>query len=114
MEAEIVIRIPITAEAYEAIATTLPLGSVGYEAKVAASGERSIWVERSALDRLELVVRLALLDTDVRGLKEFHAEVRAARDAWHAQAEGVTIAPERRSWWRRIAGFGISASQSGK
>jgi hypothetical protein len=44
-----------------AIARTLPCGTVPYEAKVAARGERSIGVERSALDGLELVVRLALL-----------------------------------------------------
>ena len=114
MEAEIVIRIPITAEAYEAIAATLPLGTVAYEAKVAAGGERSIWVERSALDSLELVVRFALLDNRCWGLKEFHAEVRAARDASRAQAEQATPAPKRRPWWRRVAGFGISASHSGK
>jgi hypothetical protein len=106
------IRIPITAEAYDAVAKTLPLGTVPYEAKVAANGERSIWVERSALDSLELVVRLALLDAEVRGLREFHDEVRAARDAWHAQAEQVTVAPDRRLWWRRVAGFGINATQS--
>ena len=99
-----VIRIAITAEAFDAVAATLPLGTVAYGAEIAASGERSIWVERSALDRLELVVRLALLDAEVRGLKELHAEVRAARDAWHAQAEQVTLAPQRRPWWRRLVG----------
>ena len=52
------IRIAITAEAFDAVAATLPLGTVAYGAEIAASGERSIWVERSALDRLELVVRL--------------------------------------------------------
>jgi hypothetical protein len=106
------IRVAITAEAFDAVAKTLPLGTVAYEAKVTASGECSIWVERSALDSLELAVRLALLDGgEVRGLREFHAEVRAARDAWHAQGERATLAAER-PWWRRIAGFGINASQS--
>jgi hypothetical protein len=112
VEAETVIRIAVTAEAYEAIAKTLPLGTVAYDAKVAAGGEPSIWVERSALDSLELVVRLALLDAEVSGLREFHAEVRAARDASHAQAERVTLAPESRPWWRRLAGFGIDAYSS--
>ena len=102
------IRIAVTAEAFDAVAATLPLGTVAYGAEIAASGERSIWVERSALDRLELVVRLALLDAEVRGLKELHAEVRAARDAWHALVERVTLAPERRPWWRRLAGFGLT------
>ena len=108
------IRVPITAEAYDAVAKTLPLGTVPYEAKVAANGERSIWVERSALDSLELAVRVALLDNRCWGLKEFHAEVRAARDASRAQAEQATLTAERRPWWRRIAGFGINASQSVK
>ena len=105
------IRIPITAEAYDAVAKTLPLGTVPYETKVAASGERSIWVERSALDSLELVVRLALLDNRCWGLKEFHAEVRAARDASRAQSEQATLTAQRRPWWRRVAGFGVNASQ---
>jgi hypothetical protein len=43
-----------------------------------------------------------------------HAEVRAARDASRAQAEQLMVAADRRPWWRRLAGFGISASQSGK
>ncbi|MGO8919648.1 MAG: hypothetical protein ACLQJR_27430 [Stellaceae bacterium] len=36
------IRIAITPTAYEAIAATLPLGSVGYEPKLNAKGERLI------------------------------------------------------------------------
>jgi len=108
------IRIAITAEAYDAVAKMLPLGAVAYDAKVSASGEPSVWVERNALDSLELVVRLALLDSEVGGLKEFHAEVRAARDAWHARAEQVTLAPGRRPWWRRVAGFGVNACSKGQ
>jgi hypothetical protein len=55
------IRIAITAEAF-AVAATLPLGTIAYGAEVFARGERSVWVERSALDSVDLVVRLALLD----------------------------------------------------
>jgi hypothetical protein len=47
------IRIAITEAAYEAIARTLPLGSVGYEAKRTEQGEVLIWLERRALDRLD-------------------------------------------------------------
>jgi hypothetical protein len=47
------IRIAITAEAFDAIATTLPFGTVSYEAKVTADGGRFIWLERRALDRLD-------------------------------------------------------------
>jgi hypothetical protein len=38
--------------AFEAIAKTLPLGSVGYENNVNEKGERLIWLEPSVLDRL--------------------------------------------------------------
>jgi hypothetical protein len=46
------IRIAITATAYDAIAASLPLGSVGYENATTARGERLIWLERSVIDRL--------------------------------------------------------------
>jgi hypothetical protein len=47
------IRISITEAAYEAIAATLPFGSVGYEAKRSDQGDYFIWLERHALDRLD-------------------------------------------------------------
>ena len=40
------IRISITAAAFEAIAATLPFGSVGFEQEPDAKGERIIWLER--------------------------------------------------------------------
>jgi hypothetical protein len=46
------IKIAITEAAFEAIAKTLPLGSVGYENKTNDRGERLIWLERSVVDRL--------------------------------------------------------------
>jgi hypothetical protein len=46
------VRIAITQAAFDAIAKTLPLGSVGYENKVNEKGERLIWLERSVVDRL--------------------------------------------------------------
>jgi len=46
------IRIAITADAFEAIAAMLPLGSVGYEAQLDAQGRRLIWLERAIVDRL--------------------------------------------------------------
>ena len=39
-------RISITGAAFEAIAATLPLGSVRYEREPDAKGERLIWIER--------------------------------------------------------------------
>ena len=46
------IRIAITAEAFDAIASTLPLGSVGYENEVNERRERLIWLEPKVVDRL--------------------------------------------------------------
>jgi hypothetical protein len=46
------VRIAITQAAFDAIAKTLPLGSVGYENKVNEKGERLIWLEPSVVDRL--------------------------------------------------------------
>jgi hypothetical protein len=42
----------ITQVAFEAIARTLPLGSVGYENEVNERGERLIWLDRAVVDRL--------------------------------------------------------------
>jgi hypothetical protein len=39
------VRIAISQAAFEAIAKTLPLGSVAYENKVNEKGERLIWLE---------------------------------------------------------------------
>jgi hypothetical protein len=47
-----VIRIAITIEAFEAIAKTLPLGSVGYEVEANERGERAVWLEDTMADRL--------------------------------------------------------------
>ena len=46
------IRISITASAFEAIAATLPLGSVSFEGKPGANGERQIWLEPAVVNRL--------------------------------------------------------------
>jgi hypothetical protein len=50
--ANVMIKIAITVEAFEAIAATLPLGSVGYENATNERGERLIWLEPSMVDRL--------------------------------------------------------------
>jgi hypothetical protein len=46
------IRIAITRAAFDAIATTLALGSVAYEAEANERGERLIWLEDAMADRL--------------------------------------------------------------
>jgi hypothetical protein len=48
-----VIRIAISQAAFDAIAATLPLGSVGYENGVNEHGERLIWLEPNVVDRLK-------------------------------------------------------------
>ena len=46
------IRIAISAEAFEAIARTLPLGSMGFEAEANERGEKLVWLEDAMADRL--------------------------------------------------------------
>jgi len=49
------IRIAISAEAFEAIARTLPLGSIGFEAEANARGEKLVWLEDAMADRLAVM-----------------------------------------------------------
>jgi hypothetical protein len=44
--------IAITQAAFDAIARTLKLGSVGYEKKTNERGEKLIWLEAAVIDRL--------------------------------------------------------------
>ena len=46
------IKIAISVEAFEAIARTLPLGSVGYENGPSVNGERLIWLAPNVVNRL--------------------------------------------------------------
>jgi hypothetical protein len=46
------VRIAISQAAFEAIAKTLPLGSVGFERQANAKGERLIWLEARVIDKL--------------------------------------------------------------
>jgi hypothetical protein len=46
------IRIAITPAALEAIAETLPLGSVGFEAQLDWQGQRLVWLEAAMVDKL--------------------------------------------------------------
>jgi hypothetical protein len=49
------IKIAVTAEAFAAIEATLPLGTVGVEPKPNEKGEREIWLDDGALNRLRLM-----------------------------------------------------------
>ena len=46
------VRIAISQAAFEAIARTLPLGSVAFENKTHENGNRRIWLEPRVVDRL--------------------------------------------------------------
>jgi hypothetical protein len=46
------VRIAISAEAFEAIARTLPLGNVGFENKTDEQGNRPVWLDRAVVDQL--------------------------------------------------------------
>ena len=49
------IRIAISEAAFEAIAATMMLGSVGYEREPNAKGERMIWLEARVIDKLDAI-----------------------------------------------------------
>jgi hypothetical protein len=51
------IRIAITAEAFDAITATLPLGSVGFEREPADDGERLVWLETHVVNKLRALRR---------------------------------------------------------
>ena len=59
------IRIAISAEAFEAIARTLPLGSVSFENKTDEQGNRLVWLDRAVVDRLR----------SLRGAAESYSDV---------------------------------------
>ena len=47
------IKIAITAEAFEAVERTLPIGNVGVERKATEKGEREIWLELHIVAKLK-------------------------------------------------------------
>lgn len=56
-------------------------------------------------------IQLAMLEAEIKGLKELLAEVRQSRDEWRDQASRITnalpdlsVKGEPSSWWRRLAG----------
>ena len=100
----IVVRISISAEAFEAIARTLPLGSVAVEPEVDAKGERAVWLEEVWVDRLAAL----------RGPGESYSDVifglvrgvrRALRkDVVAACDHGYPLRDEQHASWRYRTG----------
>jgi hypothetical protein len=54
------IRIAISQAAFDALAATLPLGSVGYENQTNQRGERLIWVDPTVVNRLRAMREIAV------------------------------------------------------
>ncbi len=65
------IRIAITEAAFQAIASTMPLGSVGYEAEVGANGERLIWLAPNLVDRLRALGPVLVQGVQLLAISEF-------------------------------------------
>ncbi len=59
------IKVAISEAAFEAISSTLPLGSVAVEPELNAKGERLVWLEAAVVNRL----------TAMRGPGESHSDV---------------------------------------
>jgi len=56
---------------------------------------------------VEVAVRMAALEAEIKGLKDLLAEVRQSRDAWREQVVRVTAAlppPRQACWWKRSTG----------
>jgi len=51
------VRIAITLAAFETIAVTLPFGSVGFERKASAKGERLVWLEETVVQQIDAMRR---------------------------------------------------------
>ncbi len=49
------IKIAITVEAFDALASTLPLGTVAYEKNLDAKGECHVWLQPMMVDRLRFL-----------------------------------------------------------
>jgi hypothetical protein len=73
------IRISISQAAFEALAGTLPLGSVGFETEISSTGERWIWLDSGVVARLKAMhgpgesysdVILQLVEIEARGAAE--------------------------------------------
>src|SRR5271166_1946261 len=75
------IRIAITPAAFDAIAATLPLGSVGCKPELNEKGERLIWLERAHVDKLA-----------------------AMRGPGESYSDGIL-----RRWWNLMRGTGASS-----
>jgi hypothetical protein len=91
-----VIRIAISQAAFDAIASTLPPGSTGYENAVNEKGERLIWLERRMLDKLNSYRRLArATPTSSSGWRRRASGQGRARRSDRPQPPATSLSPTR-------------------
>jgi hypothetical protein len=62
---ERMIRISVTSAAVDAIASTLPLGSVSFEPASDTNGERLVWLDAGVVDKLAALRRSGESYSDV-------------------------------------------------
>ena len=88
------IKIAISQAAFEAIAATLPLGSVNYENKTNERGERYVWLAPAVIDRLRAM----------RGPDESYSDVipRHSADSGHHRRAAMTTNPMPRAKTERL------------
>jgi hypothetical protein len=103
------IRITITAAAFEAIAATMPLGSVGCEPEPDAKGERWIWLEPRLVDRLralrgpgesysDVILRLAKSHEKLH--RGFHPDGRNRKRSHSLRSRNPCVLGVNRTWRR--------------
>jgi hypothetical protein len=82
------IRIAITAAAFDAIAAPLPLGSVSFERHPADDGQRLVWLDRSVVAHLRALRRPGESYSDVI-LRLGKIEAKRAASACAATERGM-------------------------
>ena len=108
------VRISISEAAFSAVASTLSLGSVGYESELDARGERLVWLETAVVGRLmamrqpgesysDVILRLIGLEASMKARRDRPARIdafiphrRPIRSLW-------TLAHRQRQRPRRVA-----------
>jgi hypothetical protein len=105
------VRIAISAEAFEAIAATMPLGSVGYENERTAKGERLIWLEARGGDPEEPLTQAArLVGQLVQPCADGHSSEKSAdKRENEKQAHGRTPDQKLIKSRPRVSGYEAAA-----
>jgi|SRR5271166_3891978 len=100
------IRISVTPAAFDALAATLPLGSVAFEPTPEEKSERFIWLDTAVVNRLaalggpgesysDVILRLVALETERRPWAAARAEIAAAARRSEAAKERHAVSDPR-------------------